>query len=127
MERKLFSLDEVEVKFYDDKPGKFAGYASVFNGVDSYGDTILPGAYTKTLKNRKRPILMRWQHFGPVIGKWTGAEQDEKGLRMEGELTPGHSLAEDIYASMKHGAVNGLSIGYRPIKFAERPDRWTAN
>lgn len=122
MERKLFSLDQVEVKFYDDKPGTFGGYASVFNGMDTYGDTILPGAYKKTLRNRKRPILMRWQHYGPVIGKWTEAREDEKGLWMEGELTPGHSLASDVYASMKHGAVNGLSIGYRPVQTRELGD-----
>ena len=122
MERKLFSLDQVEVKFYDEKQGTFGGYASVFNGINSYGDTILPGAYKRTLKGRKRPILMRWQHFGPVIGKWTDAREDEKGLWVEGELTPGHSLAADVYASMKHGAVNGLSIGYVPVKANERPD-----
>src|SRR5690606_17906575 len=51
--------------------------------------------------------------FGPVIGKWTKAVEDDHGLYVEGELTPGHSVAEDVYASMKHGAVTGLSIGFR--------------
>ena len=115
LKRKNLSLDSVEVKMAGD--GRhFAGYASVFGGVDSYGDTILPGAYKTTLENRKRPIAMRWNHFGPVIGKWTRLEEDEKGLYVEGELTPGHSTAEDAYALLKHGAVSGLSIGYRPVK-----------
>jgi phage head maturation protease len=48
-----------------------------------------------------------------VIGKWVNAEEDEIGLRMDGELTLGHSVADDAYALMTHGAVNGLSIGYR--------------
>src|SRR5690606_30148023 len=56
---------------------------------------------------------MRWNHTGPVIGKWLKAEEDEHVLYVEGELTPGHSVASDVYALMKHGAVNGLSIGYR--------------
>ena len=112
MERKTLSLDLVGVKFADDGR-KFAGYASVFNGLDSYGDTILPGAYSKTIVERERPIAMRWNHHGPVIGKWLAVSEDEKGLYVEGELTPGHSVAEDAYASMKHGAVTGLSIGYR--------------
>lgn len=88
------------------------GYASVFGGVDTYGDMIMPGAYTKTLQNRTRPVLMRWNHFGPIIGKWLVMQQDERGLYVEGELTPGHSVANDAAASLKHGSVDGLSIGF---------------
>ena len=113
MELKTLSLETVEFKFDEARKGFFSGYASVFNGVDSYGDTIVKGAYAKTLSDRQRPIQMRWNHFGPVIGKWVAAEEDEIGLRMDGELTLGHSVADDAYALMKHGAVNGLSIGFR--------------
>ena len=113
MEHKLFSLEAAEVKFSADKPGFFAGYASKFHGVDAYGDTVVPGAYAKTLEGRTRPVQMRWNHRGPVIGKFTTIKEDGVGLYVEGELTPGHSVAEDARASMKHGAVTGLSIGYR--------------
>lgn len=120
---KQIQLDTVELKF-DEEGGarKFAGYASVFGGVDSYGDTILPGAYKKSIKKRERPVQMRWNHYGDVIGKWTKIEEDDKGLYVEGELTPGHSKAEDVYASLKHGAVTGLSIGYRPVQIRELGD-----
>lgn len=114
MLHKNISLENVGFKFADGGM-KFSGYASVFNGVDSYGDTIQPGAYTNTLKDRERPIRMRWNHYGDVIGKWLTIEEDKKGLYVEGELTPNHSKAADVYASMKHGAVDGMSIGYRPI------------
>jgi len=118
LKRKNLSLDSVDVKLAGD--GRhFSGYASVFGGVDSYGDTIMPGAYKATLEDRSRPIAMRWNHFGPVIGKWMRLEEDDKGLYVEGELTPGHSVAEDAYALLKHGAVSGLSIGYRPVKAVE--------
>lgn len=113
MELKTLAVEAVEFRFDEARKGFFSGYASKFNGVDSYGDTILPGAYAQTLENRQRPIQMRWNHFGPVIGKWTKAAEDDHGLYVEGELTPGHSVADDVYASMKHGAVNGLSIGFR--------------
>jgi len=98
---------------------KFSGYASAFGGVDSYGDTILAGAYSSTIVDRSRPIAMRWNHHGPVIGKWSKMEEDETGLFVEGELTQGHSVAEDAYALLKHGAVTGLSIGYRAVKETE--------
>lgn len=113
MELKTLSLETVEFKFDEARKGFFSGYASVFGGLDSYGDTIVKGAYAKTLIDRQRPIQMRWNHFGPVIGKWVAAEEDDIGLRMDGELTLGHSVADDAYALMKHGAVNGLSIGFR--------------
>ena len=116
MQHKLIDLGSIEVKFDDARRGFFSGYASKFGGVDSYGDTVIPGAYLSTLEMRKRPVQMRFNHFSGVIGKWLNIREDDKGLFVEGELTPGHSLAEDVYASMKHGAISGLSIGYRPIK-----------
>jgi len=115
MQTKQIQIDKLELKFKEGKEGFFSGYASVFGGVDSYGDTIIKGAYVNTLADRERPIAMRWNHYGPVIGKWTSIVEDEKGLYVEGELTPNHSVAGDVYASLKHGAISGMSIGYRPI------------
>lgn len=122
METKSLSLDAVQVKFDDEGKGVFEGYASVFGGVDTYGDTIMPGAYKDTIKNRERPIQLRWNHWGPVIGKWLDIREDDKGLWVKGELTPGHSVAEDAYALLKHGAVNGMSIGYRVKEAVDYPE-----
>jgi len=118
MKRKNLSLDATGLKMVGDGH-KFSGYASVFGGVDSYGDTIIPGAYKSTIGERPRPIAMRWNHHGPIIGKWVKMEEDETGLFVEGELTQGHSVADDAYALLKHGAVTGLSIGYRAVKEVE--------
>jgi len=119
MKHKLLNLDATSVKFYEGKQGVFSGYASVFGNVDSYGDTIFAGAYEKSISDRERPVQMRWNHYGDIIGKWTRMEEDETGLYVEGELTPGHSKAMDVYASLVHGAISGLSIGYKPKRFTE--------
>lgn len=118
METKLLHNAQ-ELKFSVNEQGvtTIKGYASVFGGVDYYGDTIKPGAYIKTLENRSRPVLMRWNHFGPVIGKWLEIKEDSIGLYVEGELTPGHTVASDAAASLKHGAVDGMSIGFIPKDF----------
>lgn len=121
MEKKLLSVEHLELKFAGEDM-VFSGYASVFNSTDSYGDTIDPKAYNKTLAERERPVRMRWNHYGPVIGKWTQMFADEKGLFVQGQLTPGHSTAIDVYASMKHGAVDGMSIGYIPMQEKSLPD-----
>lgn len=122
MEHKLARVEAVDLKFDPERKGFFSGLASSFNGVDSYGDTIAPGAYVKTLVDRARAIVMRWNHSGPVIGKWSKIEETERGLYVEGELTPNHSVADDVYASLKHGAVSGLSIGFRPVGLTDNGD-----
>lgn len=126
MEYKLLALASADVNFVgDDKTGIVEGYASVFNGVDAYKDTILPGAYATTLKSwasSGMPLPMVDEHFGPVIGKWIVAQEDERGLRVKGELTPGHSRAADVYASLRHGSVRGLSIGFSARDAEPSPD-----
>jgi HK97 family phage prohead protease len=119
METKQLSLTSMELKFVGEDM-VFAGYASVFGGIDAYGDTIDPKAYDATLIERQRPVRMRWNHFGPVIGKWLDIRADGKGLYVNGQLTPGHSTAIDVYASMKHGAIDGMSIGYIPRLVEEK-------
>ena len=121
MKFKKLDLQKLDLKFVGEGM-TFSGYASVFGGVDSYGDTIDPKAYDATLKDRVRPIRMRWNHYGPVIGKWLRMTTDSVGLFVEGELTPGHSTAIDTYASLKHGAIDGLSIGYIAKSAIENPD-----
>lgn len=106
---KTLSLNDVDLKM-DGESGKFAGYASVFGGVDSYGDTILKGAFQDAIKNTLPKMF--WNHdWNMPIGKWTKAVEDSKGLFVEGELTPGLGLAEDVKAALKHGTLDGLSIG----------------
>jgi HK97 family phage prohead protease len=123
MEFKQLSLEASSIKMTETPDGyQFEGYASVFGGIDAYGDSVLPGAYVETLKNRQRPVRMRWNHYGPVIGKWLDLREDDSGLMVRGELTPGHSKAEDVYASLKHGAVDGLSIGYRVMSYTQEND-----
>lgn len=116
MEYKRLNIEAAQIKM-DGKAHTFEGYASTFNGVDEYNDTVVPGAFEETLTNRDRPVRMRWNHYGPVIGKWVELQEDDTGLRVRGELTPGHSVASDVYASLKHKAVDGLSIGYRVQDF----------
>lgn len=97
--------------------GVFSGYASVFGGIDSYGDEIAPGAYTKSLRAHKAAgttPLMLWSHDpSQPIGKWVSLEEDARGLKVAGRLTLGVRAAREALALLKAGAVSGLSIGYR--------------
>lgn len=112
---KQIDLEAADFKF-DAETGVIEGYASVFDGVDAYGDTVIRGAFKRTLKERSRGIKMRFNHFSQVVGKWLDVHETQKGLKVKGQLTPGHSLANDVLASLKHQAIDGLSIGYIPIE-----------
>lgn len=113
MFKKMLAFDETEVKFVGEK-GKFTGYASVFDGIDSYGDTIKAGAFQNAIKYGKLPKMFEnHKSWELPIGKWVNISEDSKGLLVEGEFTPNHSRAEDVRASMLHGTIDGLSIGYR--------------
>lgn len=97
--KKTLSLSDCQIKL-DGDSGKFAGYASVFGGVDSYGDTILRGAFESTLRNNGKPKMFYGHQWDIPIGKWLKAKEDEHGLYVEGELTPGLSKSADVHAAL---------------------------
>lgn len=105
----------------DEKPaGSIEGYASVFGLMDQGGDIVMPGAFKSSLGDwRKRKALppMLWQHNpGTPIGVWTEIVEDEKGLKVAGELILDVPLAAATHALLKRKAVGGLSIGFRSRK-----------
>jgi HK97 family phage prohead protease len=113
LEHRSLNWDDCEIKMDDAGGGTFEGYASVFGGNDSYDDTIEAGAFSKTLKGRKRPPLMLYSHDPrSVIGKYPMLKEDKKGLFVHGEFTPNHTEAQNVRASMMHDAIDGLSIGF---------------
>lgn len=121
--RKTLSLNDCDIKFTPNPNQKtvcqFSGYASVFNGFDSYGDTILPGAYGTVIKSiqagaaRMPKMFINHKSWDLPVGKWLNLQEDADGLRAEGELTLGNPTAQALKASMEHGTVDGLSIGFR--------------
>jgi len=121
VEHKTLSLNDCEIKLAAET-GRFEGYASTFNNVDSYGDTILPGAYKETLASNGLPkMFILHRSYELPIGKWLDASEDSKGLYVKGELTPGLSMANDVNAALKHGTLDGLSIGYALRKADYQP------
>lgn len=102
--------------------GTFSGYCNVFDIKDSYGDVVKKGAFINSLdswqaKNKMPPIL--WQHDrGQVIGVWTKLYEDDKGLYGEGKLfIDDIAKAKEAHFLIKHGAIDGLSIGYHTKKW----------
>lgn len=105
-----------EVKEIDES-GRFAGYGSVFDVVDSYKEVVTKGAFKKSLARHKKagklPKLL-WQHYpDKLIGKYTAMKEDETGLWVEGQLyTDQIDCAREAFFLMKEGEIDGLSIGF---------------
>lgn len=94
--------------------GSIEGYASVFGGVDSYGDTIEKTAFDNVIKSGQKP-LMFYQHnrWSIPIGVWEEMSVDEKGLKVKGRLNLELEEAREVYSALKFGSLNGMSIGFR--------------
>ena len=71
---------EFELEGFDDKEGTFSGYGAVFSNIDSGGDIIEPGAFTKTIAEAARSVHRRLRQIEyrtqacdhPIL--WSGDE-----------------------------------------------------
>ena len=124
MADKLIRIERhFELTKDDNESGEFEGYASVFDTEDSYGEFIAKGAFKKGLQKlakEKRKLKMLWNHNrDEVIGTYTEAHEDDKGLYVRGRFTRGVRRADETHLLMKDGAVDSMSIGAYVIKFNE--------
>lgn len=96
--------------------GSIEGYGSVFGVRDNYDDVIAKGAFVASLAEHKAAgtmPAMLWQHdSGEPIGVWIEMVEDEKGLRIKGQLALDTTRGKEAHALLKLGALNGLSIGF---------------
>lgn len=105
-----------------DADGRFAGYASVFNRLDSGGDIVLPGAFAKSLARRRGRIRLLFQHDPKEpVGTWESIAEDAHGLFVTGRLVPGVPRSDALRRLIENRALDGLSIGFRTVK-ASRKD-----
>jgi uncharacterized protein len=100
-----------------DAGGRFSGYASVFNRLDSGGDVVMPGAFSKSLKGRRGRIRLLFQHDPKEpVGIWENMREDEHGLFVTGQLAAGVPRADALKRLIEQRALDGLSIGFRTVR-----------
>jgi HK97 family phage prohead protease len=110
------------IKDVDGKKGIVTGYFADFGTIDSDGDKIMPGAFSRTIsetgpKSRKPRIKHLMNHdISQPLGVLTDLSEDQKGLRYESQVGS-HSLGVDFIKMADSGLITEHSIGYRTIKF----------
>jgi HK97 family phage prohead protease len=104
------------------------GYGSVFGTVDSYADTIAPGAFSKSLARFRaagRAPAMLAQHGAMMavaddlvpIGEWQEFDEDRTGLTLVGRIfDTGSPRFAALHAALTSRALDGLSIGFRAVR-----------
>lgn len=94
------------------QPGEFSGYGAVFGNVDDGQDVIKSGAFRKLRTKANGKIRIPLYHdMSKVVGEGD-VIQDEKGLRINGQLNMSLSYAQDAYELMKDGTLDAMSVGF---------------
>lgn len=118
MEYKVSSSEIKEV----DENGTVLFYASVFGNKDLGGDIIMPGAYTKTIKENFKNIRHFKHHDSwKMPGVVKELSEDAYGLLVKSQLILGTQLGRETYEEYKalHSSGKSMdhSIGYSTIKY----------
>lgn len=110
MEHKTlqFKVDSVDVE-----QGIFEGYAAVFGNIDSGGDIIEPGAFSKMLSGGwgRVKILALHNDCWLPIGVPLELKEDDKGLYIKGKISD-TAMGKDVKVLLHDGVLNEMSIGY---------------
>lgn len=127
MKRKAF---DVRVKASGTEDGVISGYASVFGNVDSYGDIVVKGAFSKFLEKMAEtgkviPVFYGHNLEDPKanIGRVTELREDEHGLFFTAKLDlSGETYGRVVYEQLKDGRLDSLSFGYSVIEASNTKD-----
>ena len=106
----------------------FVGYAAMFNSPSEplpFIERIAPGAFSKTLRERRRDIRLYVNHDSNLVlaSRRSGTlrlSEDDIGLRVEADL-PNTTAGNDIRELLRTGVVDKMSFGFQVDR---RGDKW---
>jgi HK97 family phage prohead protease len=121
IERRTFTIKNVEARQAEDGTMRLSGYAAVFND-DSvplpFIERIAPGAFRKTLSETPDVRLLINHEGLPLARTKNGTlrlAEDETGLYMDADL-PDTQAARDLYTLVERGDVDQMSFAFRVIR-----------
>jgi HK97 family phage prohead protease len=113
----------VQVKSADLEEGVISGYASVFGNVDSYGDIVAKGAFSKSIEKIEKAGKVISVFYGhnmedprANIGRVIELREDSHGLFFKAQLDlSGGTYGRLVYEQLKDGRLDSLSFGFSVI------------
>lgn len=114
---------DIKVKAADLEEGVISGYASVFGNVDSYGDIVVRGAFSRFLADLQAsgktiPVFYGHNMEDPKanIGRALELREDEHGLWFRAQLDlSGDTYGRVVYEQLKDGRLDSMSFGFSVI------------
>lgn len=119
MDLKIFETKDFTgvVNDVDVKGRVVTGYLSVFGNIDRHSDIIEPGAFKKSISERRNDIYFLNQHdWKQPHGKFSVLKEDEYGLYFESEPLIDTTYSNDVLKLYEAGIIEQHSIGFIPIQ-----------
>ena len=128
IERRTFTVRDVEARQADDGTMTLRGYAAVFNEASvplPFIETIAPGAFRKTLSETPDVRLLINHEGLPLARTKNGTltlTEDDRGLYMDATIAD-TSEGRDLYKLVERGDVDQMSFAFRVIRQKYNEDR----
>lgn len=127
IERRTFTVRNIETREAEDGAMRLSGYAAVFNDPSvplPFSERIAPGAFRKTLSETPDVRLLINHEGLPLARTKNGTltlSEDEVGLRFDADL-PDTTEARDLWTLIQRGDVDQMSFAFRVIR-----QKWSAD
>ena len=130
IERRTFTVRDVEARQAADGTMRLAGYAAVFDDPSvplPFVERIAPGAFRKTLSETPDVRLLINHEGLPLARTKNGTltlTEDSRGLYMDAEIAD-TTEGRDLYKLVERGDVDQMSFAFRVIRQKWSEDRST--
>ena len=128
IERRTFTVRDVEARQAEDGTMRLSGYAAVFNESSvplPFKESIAPGAFRKTLMETPDVRLLINHEGLPLARTKNGTmtlTEDDRGLLFDAEIADTQE-GRDIYKLVQRGDVDQMSFAFRVIRQKWSEDR----
>lgn len=126
----VLAATELRIQENDSGGKTLVGYAAVFDrwseDLGFFREVIRSGAFRKTLSDGAdvRALFNHDPNF--VLGRTKSGtlrlEEDERGLRIEGDLPDTQTVRDLVISPIERGDIDQMSFGFRAVK-----DEWNAD
>lgn len=138
MSRDIQYRTSLDVRASEDDAG-FEGHAASWWSVDSYGTFMIPGAFKKTIEERRNKIPVLWNHNSDIpIGKHLDLKEDDRGLYVNVGIADDGADGTVLLKRLRYGVPLGMSFGFEtirsrpleegdPVDWRQAPDFYKSN
>ena len=128
IERRTYTVQDVEARQSDDGTMRLRGYAAVFNDSSlplPFKEIIAPGAFRKTLSETP-DVRFLINHEGLPLARTKNGTltltEDSRGLMIDAEIAD-TTEGRDLYKLIERGDVDQMSFAFRVIRQKWNEDR----